>query len=93
MLNRLGLVIHWLGFIGSVGFTGLYFFAPKHGFIIFEYEYWIQLVAAAFVPLEIARAIRFILTSYKGLMPWSKAEQPASPENYALSGYSWEDII
>jgi hypothetical protein len=87
MLNTFAIVLHWLGFIGSVGFTGLYltglyiFVTPKYGFSSIEFEYWIQLVAAAFGPLGSAWAIRFILTGHKGLMPWSKAKQPLFTES------------
>ena len=84
MLNRFGLVIHWIGFIGSV--TALFYLIvgiaieglPNNGS---EEVYAEALAALSFGPLPIAWVIRFILTGHKGVMPWSKAKQPESPEN------------
>jgi multisubunit Na+/H+ antiporter MnhF subunit len=81
MLNRFGLVIHWLGFIGSVGFTGYVLWRLLIYFDQFLIsDLWI-IVLGVIGPLGSVWVIRFILTGHKGLMPWSKAKQPASPEN------------
>lgn len=85
MLNRFGLVIHWIGFIGSV--TAFPFLviaiAIEIGAVgsFLNQEEGNALMALSFGPLPIGWVIRFILTGHKGLMPWSKAKQPESPEN------------
>ena len=82
MLNRFGLVIHWIGFIGSVGGIGfVLFIIATEDFSGASIEDWTLLAAIAFGPLGSVWAIRFILTGHKGLMPWSKAKQPESTEN------------
>ena len=74
MLNRFGLVIHWIGFIASALFLGILIFAliaPNGGGVA-----PIPSAVLTPIPLVITWAIRFILTGHKGLMPWSKAKQP-----------------
>jgi hypothetical protein len=74
MLNRLGLVIHWGGFIGSVAFAGFAFWVSTQQDMTIEA---LPIIAAGLTgPLGGAWVIRFILTGHKGLMPWSKAKQP-----------------
>ena len=82
MLNRFGLVIHWIGFIGSVGGIGLFLLIiATEDLSRGTSDNWILLAAIVFGPLPIALVIRLILTGHKGLMAWSKAKQPESPEN------------
>jgi len=79
MLNRLGLVIHWLGFIASALFLGILIFAliaPNGGGLAPA-----PVAVLTPIPFVITWVIRFILTGHKGLMPWSKAKQPESTES------------
>jgi len=85
MLNRFGLIIHWLGFIFSV-FFAVFIIAAL---VITRADTldseaigaFVQMLYYTFGSLPGGWVIRFILTGHKGLMPWSKAKQPASPEN------------
>ena len=108
MLNRLGLVIHWIGFFaGIAGFiAGLsslnltekrYVELSREGAALIEegnyeevslsdlnawldnseggrtfpaYENWLFILILGFVPISLAWAIRFILTSHKNPLPW-----------------------
>jgi hypothetical protein len=81
MLNRFAIVLHWLGFIGSVGFTGYLLWRLPIYFDQLLISDLPIIVPGVIGPLGSVWAIRFILTGHKGLMPWSKAKQPESPEN------------
>jgi hypothetical protein len=73
MLNRLGLVIHWIGFIVSLLPAFLLFAISgdnNDGLGVAVY------VALILISNGLGWSARFILTGHKGLMPWSKAKQP-----------------
>ena len=80
MLNRFCLVVHWIGFIVAVvvGGFALWVIATSD---LNSLDEWILIAIIAFGTLGSVWVIRFILTGHKGLMPWSKAKQPESPEN------------
>ena len=70
MLNRLGLVIHWLGFLIGAGIPGYLFFA----FVLGEYyngSKGVLMALQAYIGFHGAGwVISFILTGNKSFFPW-----------------------
>lgn len=71
MLNRLGLVIHWLGFIGSVLGTLLVIYQiTTYGTDIIDAEEWLIIAGVIVGPLSVGWVTNFIFSSHKSPLPW-----------------------
>ena len=78
MLNRIGLVIHWL----AVVLTGLWVFTAIILLIFIGAEDMLKWFAALVVPSLVLLAtgwlINFILTGHKSLLPWVANKEKSS---------------
>ena len=76
MLSRLGLVIHWIGFV--VGITAamsredlqIAITNAEGGSDIPNLKNWLFILLLGVGPITLAWAIRFILTGNKSPLPW-----------------------
>ena len=92
MLGRLGLVIHWIGFLAGIA-TAFYLFddpvtdriyvpaaAPAIPYVIYEAN-WLKTVglflALLIVATCIGRAFNFILSGHKSPLPWVANKEAA----------------
>jgi len=68
MLNRLGLVIHWLGFIGSTVLVVL--FAYELSEFGMERAKWEIVISYTCGPILSGWLIRFVTAGHKNPLPW-----------------------
>lgn len=71
MLNRLGLVIHWLGFIGAVllGVITIYKITT-FGAASFRWYDWQEFIVWFISLSAVGWVFNFILTGHKSPLPW-----------------------
>lgn len=73
MIKRLGLVIHWLGFIGSLIVVLIITYGiTTYGTEEIDSEAWLEIAAALIGPLGVGWLFRFITVGHRSLLPWNR---------------------
>ena len=70
MINRIGLTIHWLGFIGAIFYLGSTIYLGVIVKAPFNYLFVPVLLSASY--LLISWLTKFVITGNKNLFPWVK---------------------
>jgi hypothetical protein len=79
MLSRLSLVIHWLGFIGSVlGTLWVIYGITTYGTEDIDTDEWLIIAGVIVGPLSVGWVFRFITTSHKSPLPWVANKEKSS---------------
>jgi hypothetical protein len=73
MIKRLGLVIHWLGFIGSLIVVLIITYGiTTYGTEEIDSEEWLEIAATLIGPLGVGWLFRFITVGHRSLLPWNR---------------------